>query len=210
MTIRISRIWVCAFVLAACVLVVVLLGYRGPRLPELGSSDVIVAFGDSLTEGVGADDSESYPAILVELIGRRVINAGVSGELSREGLERLPGVLAQYRPAIVIICFGGNDFLRGEPEDRVAGRVSRMVEVAQERGVGVALIGVPKPGLLLSAAVCYETVAKQHGVPCEGDALAEIMSSRPLKSDRVHPNAKGYRVLAEAVAEMLREAGAVE
>lgn len=211
MTIRRQRICIGACLLAACALAVCTFkSCGGPGLPPLGADDVVVAFGDSLTEGVGATREESYPVVLAELIGRRVVNAGISGELSRQGLARLPRVLDEHKPTVVIICFGGNDFLRGEPEDRVAERVGKMVELAQARDIGVVLIGVPKPGLLLSAAPCYETIAAHYGMPYEGDALAEIMSTRSLKSDRVHPNAAGYRKLAEAIARLLRKTGAVD
>lgn len=196
-------------VVAAVVLMVcVVRGCGRPRLPLIGPDDVVVAFGDSLTEGVGAEGSESYPTVLAEITGLRVVNEGASGELSREGLARLPRVLDRYKPVLIIVCYGGNDFLRGESEERVAEQVGRMIEMAQGRDVAVALLGVPKPGLLLAAAPCYEALAARYKVPYEGDVLAEVMSSRPLKSDRVHPNAKGYRMIAEAVARLLRKAGA--
>jgi len=211
MTSRKRRVCAGLCILALCGLAAwVFVGCGGPDLPLLESEDVIVAFGDSLTQGVGADQSEAYPAVLGELIGHPVVNAGVSGELSRQGLTRLPRVLDRYKPAIIIICSGGNDFLRGESEERMAENVRKMVEMAQAREIGVVLVGVPRPGLLLATAPCYEAIAADFDVPYEGQVLHEIMSSRPLKSDRVHPNAKGYRLLAEAVAEVLRDAGAVD
>ncbi len=188
--------------LAAC-------GEQGPRLPPLPEDGVILAFGDSLTFGSGAKGSESYPAVLEQLTGRRVINAGIPGETTREGLERLPALLDRHRPDLLLLCEGGNDMLRRQDLSRTAANLRRMIEQARRRGIPVLLIAVPKPGLLLNGAGFYSEVAAETKVPLLADALPRIIADEALKSDPVHPNAAGYRKLAEAVRDRLRELGAL-
>lgn len=180
-----------------------------PHLTPLDPGAVIVAFGDSLTYGTGAGADENYPVRLQALIGRRTVNAGVPGELSGEGLERLPAVLDRNRPALLILCHGGNDLLRRRSPEKTAENIREMVRIARRRGVEVALIGVPQLGLLLSPAPFYGKIAEELSLPFEEEILADILSDRSLKSDTVHPNAAGYDQLARAVADLLEEAGAI-
>lgn len=180
-----------------------------PKLAPLPPDAVLLAFGDSLTYGTGAAPGESYPAVLAGLIGRRVINAGVPGEMTADGLARLPETLDRYRPALLILCHGGNDFLSKLDERQTADNIRGMVRMARERGVEVVLIGVPQPGLLPAPPKFYRRVAREFGSPYEGDILKKILSSGSLKSDYIHPNARGYRKMAEALATLLQNGGAL-
>lgn len=180
-----------------------------PRLPPLGGDAIVLAFGDSLTYGTGAEASRSYPAALERMIGRKVTSAGVPGEVSARGLARLPGVLDQVRPQLLILCHGGNDLLRKLDEAALAGNLRAMVRLARDRGIPVVLVAVPKPGLFPSAHPIYTNVAKELGLPIEEDALVEILTDNELKSDPIHPNARGYERLAARVTELLKEARAL-
>jgi lysophospholipase L1-like esterase len=180
-----------------------------PKLARLAPDAVVLAFGDSLTAGVGANASESYPVRLEALIGRKVVSSGVPGETSAAGLARLPAALDEAKPQLVILCEGGNDFLQKLDEAQAASNLRAMVRLAQSRGAQVVLIAVPKPGLLPSPADFYAAVAKELAVPNEETALKKILTDNSLKSDLVHPNAAGYARLAEAVAALLRKTGAV-
>ncbi len=169
----------------------------------------MLAFGDSLTYGTGVDSENSYPSLLGTLIGREVINAGIPGETTRQGLARLPGVMSQYNPDLVILIEGGNDFLRRLPRKETRENLHRMVELIKSGGAQVILVAVPEPNLLLSSADLYEELARELRVPYLDGVLAEILSDRALKSDPIHPNQAGYRRLAEAIAVFLQEQGAI-
>jgi len=181
----------------------------GPKLPRLAPDAVVLAFGDSLTFGTGANPHESYPARLEALIGRKVVASGVPGELSAEGLSRLSSALEETKPQLLILCHGGNDLLRKLDDGQAANNLRAMVRLAKARGAQVVLIGVPKPGLLPSVASFYEDIARELKLPYEDTALRKILTDNALKSDLVHPNAAGYARLAEAVAALLKKAGAV-
>ncbi|GAM11099.1 arylesterase [Geobacter sp. OR-1] len=182
---------------------------RTPQLQRLPSDAVVLAFGDSITFGTGVPDSESYPNVLEKLIGRRVVNAGVPGEVTAEGKARLPVLFDQHNPALILLCLGGNDFLRHEDEKRTLENLREMLSLARSRGIGVLLIGVPMLGFGLDVPKFYRELAREFTIPLEDKALKHILSNESLKSDPIHPNAMGYRILAEKVAEILRKSGAI-
>lgn len=168
-------------------------------LRPLDADAVVLAFGDSLTYGTGAPAGASYPEVLAGLLDRTVINAGVPGEVSAEGRERLPALLEEHRPALVVLLHGGNDLLRRKDQAETAENLRAMVEKARVAGAEVVLIGVPRPGLFLSAADFYEDLARELRLPYDGDSLPRLLGDASLKSDAVHLNAAGYRRLAEAI-----------
>jgi len=179
------------------------------KLPRLANNAVIVAFGDSLTYGTGAEQTESYPAVLEQLIGRRVVNAGIPGEETGEGLSRLPQVLQKEKPALMIICHGGNDLLRLLNQQQAANNLRDMIRLAQKQGVAVVLISVPTPDMFLSPTHMYREIAKDLAVPLEDEIIFAVLADGSLRSDYIHPNAAGYRRIAEALATLLRESGAI-
>ena len=184
-------------------------GQKVPRLAPVGPGDVVVAFGDSLTYGTGAADHESYPAVLAQLIQRNVVRAGVPGETTVGGLERLEGVIEEHRPALVIVCLGGNDMLRRLDETQTRSNLREIIRTIKGRGIAVALVGVPKPALIASAPAFYAELAQEFAIPYEGKVVTDVLYRAELKADPIHPNAKGYRRIAEAIAELLKKAGAV-
>src|SRR5258706_904089 len=179
------------------------------KLAPLPADAVLLAFGDSLTYGTGANEEESYPAQLARLTGRRVVREGVPGEVSETGLARLPEALDEHRPRLLLLCHGGNDFLRRLPKEKTAENVRAMIRLAKARGVEVLLIGTPEPGFTVTPAAFYGDIAKEFRIPYEGEVLGKILKDGSLKSDQVHPNAKGYLLMAERVAELLRKSGAL-
>lgn len=199
-----ARPWLALFVL------LLLVGCeRAPALSRLTPHDVIVAFGDSLTYGTGASPESAYPAVLAELTGRTVINAGVPGETTADGLKRLPDVLAEHKPRLVLLCLGGNDLLRRIPEAETETHLRLLARTIRDSGAALVLIGVPEPKLFGGAAPVYGRLAEELGIPLENEVFVEVLKDNRLKSDPIHANAAGYRVVAERLAKFLRESGAL-
>lgn len=202
LTIRALSFLVLLFALTAC--------GRGPQLPPLPNDAVILAFGDSLTYGTGTTLDTSYPAVLQQLTGRRVVNAGIPGEVTAGGLARLPETLEEVRPHLLILCLGGNDMLRRVEPAETARNLEKMVAISRAQGVPVLLLGVPRPALFgLESAPLYFELAEQMALPLEPDIIPEVLSDEKLKSDQIHPNAAGYRLIAEAVYRKLQQSGAL-
>ncbi len=167
---------------------------------ELTDSGVILAFGDSLTFGTGANPEQSYPAQLAKLTGRTVINAGVPGEISEKALERLPELLNKHHPQLVILCHGGNDLLRKLNVGELESNLGKMVDLIQQSGAEVLLVSVPKPGLLMQASPVYQRIAEDKDVAIEDGIIAKVEAEIEWKSDPIHPNAIGYKKIAEQLA----------
>jgi acyl-CoA thioesterase I len=180
-----------------------------PKLERLPADAVVLAFGDSLTFGTGAAEDESYPAQLEKLIARRVVRAGVPGEVTAQALARLPGMLDEHSPRLLLLCIGGNDFLRRLGNQQAERNVRAMVKLARSRGIDVLLIGAPEPGFTVSPPAFYAGIAKDFRVPYEDGVIGQVLKDQALKADPIHPNARGYKVIAERVAETLKQAGAI-
>ena len=181
-----------------------------PQLPLLSADAVILAFGDSLTFGTGANSEHSYPAELARLTGLTVINAGIPGEVTAQGVRRLPALLDRYKPQLLLLCHGGNDLLRKTGTAMTRDNIEKMISAADQRNIPTLLIGVPQPALMfLEAAPIYNEIAEQHGLVYEGEILPQVEADNKLKSDRIHPNAAGYRRMADAISELLRQSGAL-
>lgn len=193
-----------ALSIAAC-------GSKGKERP-LPAGSVVVALGDSITQGVGASEQSAWPANLARLSGWRVINAGVSGDTSAQALARLPALLQEYKPALVIVSIGGNDFLRAQPSSATRANIAAILRTVKESGSRAVLIGVPK--LTLGAALgifsdheLYEELAKEYGAPLLSDAWGDVMKQSRLMSDQIHPNTAGYAEFTASLEKFLRKQG---
>ncbi|WP_062269361.1 GDSL-type esterase/lipase family protein [Endozoicomonas arenosclerae] len=170
---------------------------------SLTKDSVIVAFGDSLTQGVGTTEENSYPSVLQRELGVQVINEGVSGETSAEGLARLESVLQKYNPDLVILFYGGNDVLQKLPLDQLEQNLDTMIGMIRSYQSEVLLVGVPKPSLLLSPLPLYESLAEKHKLVADLGTLSELLGKRSMKSDTVHLNKAGYESMALSLAERI-------
>jgi lysophospholipase L1-like esterase len=179
------------------------------QFAPLPDDAIILAFGDSLTFGSGARKGESYPAVLETSVNRKVINAGVPGELSVQGLKRLPKLLDKYKPDLLILCHGGNDILQKHDLAKAESNIRQMILLAENKNIPVILLGVPKPGLFLNDADLYNNIADNTKVTFIPNLIAKILSDASMKSDPVHPNNIGYSKMASALTSTLRENGAL-
>lgn len=191
-------------------LLVVLGSCGGEKLHPVSEQGTILAFGDSLTAGVGTTPANSYPNILEQLCGRRVINAGVSGETTAQGVKRLPQVLDEIQPELLLLLEGGNDILRNHDLARTKDNLAAMIEYAQNTGVQVVLIAVPAKALFSSQAKLYGELADKYQLVLIDDLIADLLRTPEYKSDAIHFNAKGYRAMAEQIYNVLKQQGAVQ
>ncbi len=185
----------------------------------LAPGATVLALGDSITYGTGAEASASYPSQLAALTGWSVVNGGVPGDNAAQALERLPALLAQHQPALVIIGVGGNDFLRHVSIDTTRDAVRRSVALARDSGAQVLLLAVPQPsvGAMLSAQVgstaaladhpLYDEIASELKLPLHAGGWARVLGDGALRSDAIHANAAGYRAFAEGLVDTLRRTG---
>jgi lysophospholipase L1-like esterase len=178
----------------------------GPRIAPFSQDAVVLAFGDSLTYGTGAPAGQSYTEVLANLIDRPVVNVGVPGEVSAAGLTRLPAMLERYKPSLVILCHGGNDFLHRLDQEETNRNLIAMVELIRSQGADVILVGVPRLGFGLEVPTIYSRIAEQYMIPLQRDILLNLLSDKDMKSDAIHPNATGYRLMAEAIYEVIKKA----
>ena len=179
-----------------------------PRFTPLPKNATILAFGDSLTFGKGAMLSQSYPAILQQLSHTKVINAGISGETSANGLKRLPALLEKHQPELVIICHGGNDILRKINRQQTKNNIIKMIRLAESYNAQVLLLAVPKPSLLVPPAKVYFDIAEATAVAFDAKTMPATLKNKKLKSDTYHTNAAGYTFIARQIFTQLSSQGA--
>ncbi len=186
---------------------------KAPQYAPLAEDATVVILGDSLSYGTGAGNGEDYPSLLADGTGWHIVNAGVPGDTSAGGLERLPELLDTHEIDLLIVALGGNDFLRRVPPDQTSDNLRAILTEAQDAGVQTLLLAIPQPSAfgaatgLLSDHALYRQLAEETGVPLIEDLFTEVLSKNSLKADPIHPNAAGHRLVAEKLQAALRQAG---
>jgi acyl-CoA thioesterase I len=171
------------------------------NLDSRGTS--IIAFGDSLTAGYGAAPADAYPSVLAKKCGVEIMNAGVSGDTTDAALARIDQDVLSRHPRIVIVGLGGNDFLRGNPLSATESNLRTVIRRIQGAGAMVVLIGFRFPSLSANYESMYERIANEENCLLVPDVMDGILANPALKSDEIHPNGRGYALMAERVAEPL-------
>ena len=164
----------------------------------------VLALGDSLTFGTGASAETSYPTVLAGLTGWNVVNAGVPGDTSAQALARLPALLAEHQPKLVIVSIGDNDFLRKLPESDTRAHVHAICKQSLDAGAQVLLVAVPRATVAAALGqmtdhALYAEVAKDLKIPLQREAWGEVLAQPDLRADAVHANARGYAQFARSV-----------
>lgn len=188
-------------------------GKRSPKAAALPANATVLALGDSLTQGVGTSAEHAWPTLLEQASPWEVINAGISGDTSAQALARLPGLLQEHAPDLVIVSIGGNDFLRQMDSRTTRQNIQRICQQAQASGAQVLLVAVPQFSLLgaktgnLSDHPLYAELAKEMQLPLFERGWSDMLSDEKLRSDQVHGNAQGYAQFAQGLIGFMRQHG---
>ena len=188
--------------------VILFLGYRvffsSTPSQTVGSlGDTIICFGDSLTYGTGAGQGMDYPAQLSKMIGKTVINAGVSGDTTARALRRLEHDVLAKSPDLVLITLGGNDLKNGVARDVAFENLKTIIESIQKTGARVIIGGLNFPFRDRGFGRAYQELSDETGAVLIPNIFEGIMGNRKLMSDLIHPNDEGYKLIAERFYEAM-------
>lgn len=191
-------------IIACCASAIFLSACAKKEIKNLASQGVnIICFGDSITFGYGAGQGEDYPAALAKLVSVPVLNKGIDGDTTSEALKRLNSDVLDRQPLIVIIEFSGNDFLRKIPKEVTVENIREMIRRCQSRGAIVAIADISAGMFLKDYRVLLSRVAKEEGAIFIPSILGGIITNPSMKSDFLHPNACGYKMIAERIHRIL-------
>ena len=177
-------------------------GQKPVRQPTAGTR--IICFGDSLTAGTGASKGMNYPSQLSRRIGQEVINAGVPGDTTADGLARLEADVLSQSPRLVLITLGGNDLKNQAPKDEAFRNLREIVERIHGAGAVAIIGGIDIPFYGRGFGAAYRKLAQDTGAVLIDNILEDIMGDRARMSDPIHPNDAGYAIVAERFHEAIR------
>jgi acyl-CoA thioesterase I len=184
-----------------------------PAPKSTDSRPAIVAFGDSLTAGYGAEPGQSYPDFLQKLLDEQhysfqVVNLGISGNTTKDGVDRVKDVLS-LKPKIVIVEFGGNDGLRGLPIATSRDNLDAIVRELKQGGTQVVLAGITLPPNYGAVYIdefnkTYAIIARKYNVPMIPFLLKGVYGvPGSMQEDQTHATAQGNKQVAENILELL-------
>ncbi len=179
-----------------------------PSVPDIRNAhpggENIICFGDSLTYGTGASQGMDYPSQLAGLTGSRVVNAGVPGDTTRDALRRLEKDVLSRSPRIVLITLGGNDLKNRVPREEAFDNLRIIIQAIQDQGGLVVVGGIDLPLLGRGFDEEYERVCRETGALLIPNIYQDILGREDLMSDPIHPNDRGYQLMAERFYEAIR------
>ena len=185
------------------------------KYAAIPQGSTVLILGDSLSYGTGANTGEDYPSLLAKTTTWKIINEGVPGDTTAGGLGRLPALLEQHQPKLLIVELGGNDFLHNVPPTKTMANLKAILAHAKSVGVPAVLVAIPEVSALRAAVgglqdhPLYEKLAQETATPLITEVFSEVLSDRTLKADQIHANAKGYAVVSGEMRKKLQELGFV-
>jgi acyl-CoA thioesterase-1 len=201
--------WPLAVLAAALVIIASWLAWRHYSVGNVRNLDSrgsnVIAFGDSLTAGYGANAGEDYPSRVSVATGIAIINAGVSGDTTEMALARIDKDVLSRDPRILIVGLGGNDYLQSVPIATTETNLRSVIDKIESAGAAVILLGFRFPSLNADYEAMYQRVAKDERCLFVANVLSGILTHPDLKSDEVHPNARGYQLMADRIAVPLQK-----
>jgi len=190
------------FLIAATAVVIFFKPSKITNYPSQGNA--IIMFGDSLTVGIGASEGNSLPELLSKKINQPIINMGMRGETSRDGLMRVKTDTDEH-PRVVLVLFGGNDYLQEVPSGETFKNIDAIVTKIQQSGAVVVLLGI-QGGILSDPYESeFKKIAKNRGALYVKNVLDGIIGNEDLMFDEVHPNDKGYALIAKKILPVLKK-----
>lgn len=169
----------------------------------------IITLGDSLANGFGIDENDSFGIKIPQILGKSAIKLGIDGETSGGLLVRIDSELANKNLGAVIISIGGNDFLRKLDKATTERNIRAIVQKAKAKTSCVVLLGVPDGilgGLVGGVSRVYYDISESEGVLLETSAMPQILKQHSLKVDEIHPNKDGHVIIAQNIAELIKKA----
>ena len=182
-----------------------LLRSGSPQAARPSAGENVIAFGDSLVEGVGASTGRDVVTLLSARVGVPIVNAGRSGDTTGTALARLDSAVLSRRPRVVIVVLGGNDFLRRIPHEETFVNLDTIVDRIRERGAAVLLVGLSFGVFTDTYGDRYDDLARRTSSGLVPDILAGILGHPELMADQIHPNDRGYRMMADRIEPALRD-----
>ena len=181
----------CAITISAC---------DKREVQNTGSSgENIICFGDSITFGYGVKPGEDYPSILSKMVKMPVINAGVDGDTSISAFKRIEKDVLARKPFLVLIEFCGNDFLKDIPQESTIDNVRSMILKAQGQGAITVIVDISAGFFLRDYRMKFSRLAKETGSIFVPAVLSGIITNPAMKSDFMHPNQEGYKIIAQRI-----------
>lgn len=204
--------------------------FSGPDLSKIKNypsrGTYIIAFGDSLVYGVGSNANQNdgasnggFVSILSKKLGVPIINMGVSGNTTSDGLVRVDSIFgtdsgsnfnysnegqSSINPKVVILLLGGNDFLRRIPKEQTFQNLANIIDKIQAKGAVVLLLGIRGGVLSDNYETSFADLAKKKGAAYVSDVMDGILFHQDLMFDGIHPNQKGYEIIAKKIEPVLK------